>query len=117
MADTITEITSTNQETKDALDDPDTTQDLTFKKQTEKIKVEEGATIIKSRDTTSDKIWGIFVWGTDTWDDGTHNQSQITKRIVNPNDIHNEHFADTTFKDTTNTTANWDTTNLRCSIL
>jgi len=42
---------------------------------------------------------------------GGSGRVQVLKRVLNPNNIFNEVFAFTTFKDTSNTTANWDTTN------
>ena len=74
-------------------------------------------TEVFTRDTTNDSIYNRdgTVYGTSTYSD-TYDQSLVTVRLVWPNQIVKETFLDTTFKDVSQTDANWDTTLNRVSI-
>lgn len=84
----------------------------------EELNLEEGATIVKKRSFSAGGGDAPFILGDSAY--GVLGTSKlgagdvstfVTVRIANPNNIYTERFYDTTFKDSTNTTATWDTTN------
>ena len=62
----------------------------------------------RTRDTSTDSIWGVATWGTDDWD-GTYDNDFVVKSVTNYNKIMIERFNFDTYKDTVNTTATWNT--------
>jgi hypothetical protein len=44
---------------------------------------------------------------------GSNSSSPVITRVVNPNNTYREYFRDTTFKNTSNTTADWNTTTFK----
>ena len=90
--------------------------DQAFRFFNETLKVKQHSTIVKARDLTGftgfilgNTSFGIL--GTSTL--GGTLPAQTTQRVINPNGIYYEALRETTFKDTSNTTATWDTTNFR----
>lgn len=90
--------------------------DQAFRFFDETLKAKEHSTQIKTRDLTGftgfilgNTSFGIL--GTSTL--GGTLPAQTTQRVINPNGIYYEALRETTFKDTSNTTATWDTTNFR----
>ena len=115
-------IMDNNRETADNIGEQDTNQQLILKRNVEKIFIESGPLVIESRDVTGDVlIWSNAthgIWDTDKWDnDVTDLDAYSIVRVTNPNNIWREHFRNTQFKDTTYTTATWDTTNFIISFI
>lgn len=100
---------SVSRENKEALNVTDDTRNIIFQRNNEKVQIEEGATVIPTRDISTDTVWGLFNWGSANWDSSFDN-STVVARVVNPNNKHVEHFCDDDFEDSTNTTGTWDTT-------
>jgi len=120
-----------NQETKDNLGKPDETKRQVFVfggPIQEVLNIEEGPSILKTRNVSNDSIWGAFNWGESNWDSsyssgfflgnsifgvlGTSELGSTPKtfsvvRVVNPFNRFIERFGYTTFKDTSGTTATW----------
>lgn len=61
---------------------------------------------VKTRDASTDTLWGLGTWGTDSWDDAFDNDL-VTVRVVHPNRTYIDNLNDDFFKDTSNTTATW----------
>lgn len=59
----------------------------------------------RTRDTSTDSIWGIAVWGTDNWD-GTYDNLYVVTSVKNIDKIMNERFDFDTYKDDS-TTGTW----------
>lgn len=115
MVDTYTEIQEDKRNIKDqmgALPEEYTTGIWVYN---ELPIIEEGATIFKTDDISGGGlIWGhptYGLWGTGEWE--AESTNPIVVRVVNPNNTFIEHFRDTQFKDTTNTTATWNTTTFK----
>jgi hypothetical protein len=79
------------------------------KVKSEQVKIREGSTIINTRDTSTDTIWGRDDWGGDTWD-GSYDNSLVVVGVVNPNNTFVERFRNTQFEDAL-TSADWDVVN------
>ena len=114
-------IMDNQRETADNIGEQDTNQQLIIKRNIEKIFIESGPLVIESRDVTGDVlIWSNAthgIWDTDKWDnDVTDLTAYSVVRVLNPNNIWREHFRNTQFKDTTYTSATWDTTNFRIDL-
>lgn len=75
----------------------------------EDLNVKQRYVIVKTRDTSSDSIWGRDNWNTAYWDN-TYTNSKVIQRIVQSENVYREWFYDDVFKDAS-TTATWDTTN------
>ena len=108
----IQSMLDSGQNTKDNINPRDTTKDLILKRNEEEIFIEENTTIIQTRDTSSDTLWGTGIWGTSLWD-GTYNNSFVDQRIINPNNVFREHFRDSDFINLSDTTANIDAVNFK----
>ena len=111
----LQQMGETAQQTKDALGPRDTTRDPILFRNREFIRVEEGPLIVQNRTIGTAFILGHptnGILGTSTLGQGTLG-SWTTRRITNPNNVFHEHFRDSFFNDTANTTASWDTTNFR----
>ena len=109
-------IMDNERETRDNIGEQDTNRQLILKRNIEKFFLEDGALIIETRTIGNAGVLGHPInakLGTMILGVGTMG-SWIVARVVNPNKIWREHFRDTEFKDTTNTTADWDTTNFYC---
>ena len=79
----------------------------------EELHLEEQATLIKTRELSGDNaIYGnanFGIYGTNMYGSQEGRSSYTTMRVLNPSNIFRERFRDTTFKDSDNTTATWDT--------
>lgn len=106
--------------------DPDTTF-LLDADYYESVGVEEGATIVKTRDITNTWVVGsstnaiVGEWtgtiGGKQLVVGKDDRDIVVIRVVNPNDIFREHFRDTTFQDgDASNTADWNTTLFRLAM-
>lgn len=100
------------QQTRDEFGTDSDTRPI-FKLKSEEIYLEEGPTQVKTRDTSTDSIWGRDNWGTAYWD-GSYANSPVVVRVTNPKNRFIEKFRFSNFEDTTYSTADWDTTNLYC---
>jgi len=116
-------VTGTSyQQTRDNFQKTDNTRDLVLIGVfNEDITIEEGATVLRSRDLTGRGIWGIgfgngtdsngkwgeagYTWGADPVDD-----TYVWRRVVNPQNVFRERFRYDTFNDATVTTADFSTT-------
>ena len=112
------------QTTRDNIGIRDTTQDLILIGPfNERVVINEGPTLVTTLDTVGEGVWGIgFGDGTDndgdwdeagyTWqasDEGEFDATATYERVVNPANKFKERFRYSTFNDTTNTTASFDT--------
>ena len=70
--------------------------------------VKQGRVRTRTRDTSTDSIWGVAVWGTDEWD-ATYDNNYVVTSVKNKNKIMNERFNFDTYNDTGSTTATWNT--------
>ena len=88
-----------------------------FKLRRNLFKFNQGSTVIETRAIGTAFILGHAsnaILGTSQLGVGTMGSWTVT-RILNPASTHTEYFKTTQFKDTGNTTASWDTTNLQLS--
>lgn len=104
------------QQTRDEFgEEPDTFPVIKIKRET--VKIEELSTLGRERDIGDSFILGHAtngVLGTSNGNIlGADYGSYTWDFVTNPNNIFNEYFRNNTFCNTTNTTANWDTTDLR----
>lgn len=74
----------------------------------------QGRVRIKTRDISTDSIWGRDNWGTATWD-ATYDNSFVVSSVINPNNTMIERFNFTTYNDTVSTTATWDISSEVCT--
>ena len=111
----IQDIATAGQETKDNLGARDTTKDQILLRNKESFFIEEGPTKIQTRTIGTAFILGHptnGILGTSQLGAGTY--GSLTKyAVVNPNSTFHDHLRETEFEDSTNTTANWDTTNFK----
>jgi len=124
-----------SQQIRDELgSDPDERPVVKIK--SERVKIREGPTIVRERNIAGDTlIWGHTTfgeWDAYNWGDATNTSfvfgnllasilgtsplgSQLStwdvRRVVNPNNTFIERFRNTQFEDSSETTADWDTTN------
>lgn len=81
----------------------------------EEIGIEEGPTRVSTRTIGTAFILGHptnAILGTNQLGAGTLG-SLVPVRVVNPDNVFHDHFRDTNFNDTNNSTASWDATNFR----
>lgn len=111
---------SVTRENKENLGERDTNQDHVFKSIREKVFMEENATRVRKNLYGESFILGNSQNGVlGTWT-GTQSGSQLVlgesgrsssvQKVINPNNTHRERFVFDRFKDSGNTTADWDTT-------
>lgn len=75
-----------------------------------KVETAERHTIVKTRTTSADTIWGISTWGADVWDGDYTDGTFHTVRVVHPFRTYIDTLYSDLFEDTANTNAIWGTT-------
>lgn len=101
--------------TRDQLGRPDSINPVGVWDFKEQIGIEEGPTAVFTRNIGTAFILGHpdnGVIGTDLLGAGTYG-SNVVDTVVNSNNAFHEHFRDSDYNDSTNSTASWDTTNYR----
>ena len=114
----VATLSQSNQNTQDNIATRDSNQNYIVKRNKEKFIIEENTTKVTTN--TLGHSWivgsstnGIVGTNTSTEDGsqqvvGSAGRDLVLIRVVNPNNIFREHFRDDTFKDASNTTADWN---------
>ena len=116
---TLAQLGETDQSTKDNIGTRDSNKDQILLRNRESVFIEEGPTQIQQQLIGTAFILGHSangVLGTSTLGAGTLG-SYTKYSVVNPDKTFHEHFRDTDFRDSVNTTGTWDTTNFRVELM